>query len=100
MHRLVAGLLLSLAAIHGCAPPAPATPDDAELRAELAAARDLLRTYGGHGVVRGDTADVSATVGFPDARGSGRRGYETVRYRLERRDGGWRVRERTQLGIS
>lgn len=50
--------------------------------------------------LRGDTADVSATVDFPSAHAPGRRGYETVRYRLERGPGGWRVRQRTQLGIS
>jgi hypothetical protein len=51
-------------------------------------------------IVEGAVATVSVTVDFPDAGQPGRRGYETVRYLLERRGTGWAIRDRVQLGIT
>jgi hypothetical protein len=50
--------------------------------------------------IEGTTATLTVTVDFPDERQPGRRGYETVRYVLERQGTTWTIRERTQLGIS
>jgi hypothetical protein len=52
-------------------------------------------------VVEGTTATVTVTVDYPfRGRRPGMRGYETVRYVLERRGASWAIRERVQLGIT
>jgi hypothetical protein len=51
-------------------------------------------------VIEGNRATVAVTADFPDGRQPGRRGYETVRYLLERQGPVWTIRERVQLGTT